>query len=162
MLRQQVTQCPQNPRDALQGCWESDWGEGHQFYDLSTCPVGQGFGCPPAQGPPRPRPYTLEVCLKAPLIHKSWKRNKSQIRRVWPVPGREVKGSRLKGRVQPFALGAGCASASGLLSLGKPWFPQPSLSLPALPEELQHSPPLFELRLWRAPGSRTSLLSLMS
>lgn len=50
---------------------QSDWEEEHQFYHLSTAPVGQGKGCAPAQGPPRPRPYTLEVYLKVPLIHKS-------------------------------------------------------------------------------------------
>lgn len=94
--------------------------------------MGQGIRCPLAQGPPRPHPYTPEVCLKVPLIHKSWKRNKSQIRRVWPLPGRDLKDSQLKGQVVPFALGAVCASVS-----------TPSLSAPALPEELQHSPPLF-------------------
>lgn len=109
---------------------------GHQSYDLSTTQWGRV--CPPAQGPPRPHPYTPEVYLKVPLTHKSWKRNKRQIRRVWQRPPAQRASGTLCLRSWL------CLSFQAPLS-GHALVSTPLSQFPSLPEELQHFPPLFYL-----------------
>lgn len=156
------TETPQAPSEgarnqASKQAWAFCLGRGELVLWSLHSPVGQGKECPLALGPLRPHPMWR---LKVLMSHKSWKGSKSQIRGVWPLPGRDFKGSQLKGQVAPSVLRAGCASVSRPLLLGMPWFPGSSFSAPYYAWS-SPVPPTSVLLHWRqAPGCRrTSRLS---